>query len=85
VDRLGHLVGHPSGMAQDVVGGESKNRPAGRTQCVEAGDVAAELRPLTMVVAFVLDGDPPLRIGEIDPTDECRMTVANLVLRRQRG
>lgn len=71
------------GVTQDVVGSKSKNQPAGRTERVEAGYVAAELRPLTMMVAFVLDGDPPLRIGEIDPAEKCPTIVANLVLRRQ--
>jgi hypothetical protein len=71
-------------MPQDVVGGEAEHEPARLPERVDASDVAAELRLPPMMVALVLQRDPPLWIGEVDPCEQAAAGVPYLVLRNGR-
>jgi hypothetical protein len=54
-------------MSQYVVWAKPQNRPTEAVQRVDSLHVVLEHPAASMVIAFVLNAQPPLRIGEIEP------------------
>jgi hypothetical protein len=79
------LAGHVVRVSQHIVGSEPDDRPARLAKRIETGDIPAKLLLLAIVVAFVLDGHPPLRVGQVDPADEPADAIEDAILRRRCG
>jgi hypothetical protein len=72
-------------MSQYVGWAKPQNRPTEAVQRVDSLDVVLEHPAASMVIAFVLNAQPPLRIGEIELCHQEAEAVNDLVLRRCAG